>query len=95
MSLQGQFRDSFDDGELLNNPTWTYNSANFEVLNSRLHTTNSNGGAVQYGISSPVNASTFSHFYFDIEMGVNPSSANYVDVYLMADTFHSLWKYKR
>jgi len=92
MSLQGQFRDSFDDGELLNNPTWTYNSANFEVLNSRLHTTNSNGGAVQYGISSPVNASTFSHFYFDIEMGVNPSSANYVDVYLMADTFAEVAK---
>lgn len=92
LSIQGQFRDSFDDGELQNDPTWSYTSGNFEVLNGRLHTTNSNGGAVQYGISSPVNTATLSHFYFDIEMGVNPSSANYIDVYLMADTFVELAK---
>lgn len=92
LNIQGQFRDSFDDGELLNNPTWAYNTANFDVVGGRLHTTNNAGGSVQYGISAPTNTGAYSHFYFDIEMGVNPSSTNYIDVYLSADTLAELSK---
>ncbi|MCC7297599.1 MAG: lamin tail domain-containing protein [Bacteroidia bacterium] len=84
--IYAQFTDSFGDGELQNNPTWIYNTSDFEVLNGKLHTTNNVGGNVQFGISSKFDASMVNTFYWQIELGVNPSSANYVDFFLFADT---------
>lgn len=85
-SCFGQFRDSFDDGELDNNPTWLYSSADFEVASSRLHSINSVGGTVVYGISSYTNYLLPTLFRFDVELQANPSSANYIDIFIAADT---------
>jgi len=87
-----QFNDSFQDGSLKLNPTWMYNTSDFEIFNGRLHTTNNSGGSVTYGISSPWDFYGVEWFAFEFELQANPSSTNYMDVFIAADTTVGLAK---
>lgn len=82
-----QFRDSFDDGELLNNPRWFFNTDDFNVTAGQLKTENAAGGAVKYGISALCNPSSAEWFNYDFNFQFNPSSLNYCEFFLTADTF--------
>jgi gliding motility-associated-like protein len=84
--LQAQFTDSFSDGELDNNPKWIYNTSDFEVLSGRLKTLNSNGSAVKYGISTLANYDSAEIYVWEFQYGINPSSANYTEFWVNADT---------
>lgn len=86
LELQAQFTESFTDGELNNNPAWIYNSNDFEVFSGRLKTLNANGGSVKYGISSLYNAASDQRFEFTFQFQFNPSSQNYAEFYISADT---------
>src|SRR5687767_7296985 len=90
LPARSQFSDSFQDGSLSNNPSWIYKSSDFEILNGRLHSINSNGGAVQYGISSKWNWAGVEVFDFEFELQANPSSSNYIDFFLSADSLTEL-----
>ena len=85
--LSAQFSDSFSDGELNNNPKWIYSAGDFEVLSGRLKTLNANGGAVKYGISSLANYDSAEIYTWEFQYGINPSSANYTEFWIAADTF--------
>ena len=82
-----QLRDSFDDGELLNNPRWFYNAGDFDAAGGQLKTANANGGTVKYGISALCKPDSAVLFNYDFQFQFNPSSQNYVEFYLTADTF--------
>jgi hypothetical protein len=86
LPLQAQFTDSFSDGELDNNPKWIYNTGDFEVLSGKLKTLNANGGAVKYGISSLANYDSAEFYVWEFQYGINPSSANYAEFWVNADT---------
>jgi hypothetical protein len=86
LQLNAQFSDSFSDGELNNNPKWIYNAGDFEVLSGRLKTLNANGGAVKYGISSLANYDSAEIFSWEFQYGINPSSANYTEFWIAADS---------
>jgi hypothetical protein len=92
LPAKSQFNDSFQDGSLLTDPDWIFNSSDFEILNGRLHTTNSNGGVVQYGISSRWDLFGAEVFDFEFELLANPSSGNYIDLFVGADTIVELAK---
>lgn len=87
LSLHAQFSDSFNDGELNNNPKWIYNAGDFEISSGRLKTLNANGGAVKYGISSLANYDSAEIYIWEFQYGINPSSANYTEFWIAADTF--------
>ncbi len=82
----GQLTDSFSDGNLSLNPVWTYNTSDFEAIGGRLHNTNTNGGNIQYGISAKRNYPNPTLASIDIDLGINPSSANYIEYFISADT---------
>ena len=85
--LSAQFSDSFSDGELNNNPKWIYSAGDFEVLSGRLKTLNASGTAVKYGISSIANYDSAEIYTWEFQYGINPSSANYTEFWIAADTF--------
>jgi len=87
LNLNAQFSDSFSDGELNNNPKWIYNAGDFEVLSGRLKTLNASGSAVKYGISSLANYDSAEIYTWEFQYGINPSSANYTEFWIAADSF--------
>lgn len=86
LQLNAQFSDSFTDGDLNNNPKWIYNAGDFEVQSGRLKTLNANGGVVKYGISSQANYDSAEIYTWEFQYGINPSSANYTEFWVAADT---------
>ena len=86
LHLHAQFSDSFNDGDLNNNPVWIYNTGDFEIMSGRLKTMNANGGAVKYGISSRANLDSAEIYTWEFQYGINPSSANYTEFWIAADT---------
>lgn len=86
-AVHAQLRDSFTDGELLNNPRWFFNSGDFDVNGGQLKTANANGSAVKYALSALCKPDLAEWFNYDFQFQFNPSSLNYVEFYLTADTF--------
>jgi hypothetical protein len=92
LQAKTQFVEQFNDGELNNNPAWIYNSSDFEVLAGRLKTLNADGGSVKYGISALYNSAADERFEFTFQFQFNPSSQNYAEFYIAADTLSELTK---
>jgi hypothetical protein len=86
LSVQAQVADDFSDGDFTNNPTWTGETAKFEVLADELHLNDpapaSNNTASLATLAPTQGASTW-EFYARLDF--NPSSSNYLRVYLQAD----------
>lgn len=83
---QSQFVDAFSDGDFSANPAWAGNSADYIVnpalqLQSNNTVTNSN-----FYLSTPSTLATTAQWEFWCQISFNPSSANYIDVYLTAST---------
>lgn len=80
----GQFSDNFADGDLSSNPVWTGNTADWTVNNAlQLQSNNSLANSTFY-LSTASAMATTAQWVFYCQMAFNPSSANYVDVYLTA-----------
>jgi len=83
--LQAQISETFSDGDFLNNPAWGGDTAFFVI--------DGNGWLKTAGpaASSTLSLSTWSslmdsaHWSLDIELGFNPSSSNFVRLYLSSD----------
>jgi hypothetical protein len=85
VSVKAQFSDNFSDGDFSNSPTWTGITANFEVnpanqlhLNAPAQTDTSYLVTASQAINNAV-------WEFYVEMGFNPSSSNYADVFLVSN----------
>jgi hypothetical protein len=79
-----QFSDNFSDGDFTNNPTWMPdNPGNWVVENGQLKSNSTTPGSTFY-ISTPSASSSSTQWEFTIRLLFNTSSANYVDVFLIA-----------
>lgn len=80
----GQFSDNFADGDLTSNPVWTGNTADWTVNNALQLQSNNNLTNSTFYVSTASAMATTAQWVFYCQMAFNPSSANYVDVYLTA-----------
>ena len=83
--VRAQLTESFADGDFTQNPTWTGDVSGFQVTAQQLQ---SNGPAVTgtaLELATPAPASTGTTWEFWANLKFATSSANYADVWLMAD----------
>jgi hypothetical protein len=79
-----QLTDNFDDGDFTTNPIWVTNSDDW-IVNSSLQLESNNVIAGNTFYASTTNTlATSAQWEFYTKIDFNPSSANYVDVYLVA-----------
>jgi gliding motility-associated-like protein len=83
--LYGQLTDDFSDGDFLNDPSWYGHTEKFvtnDALELQLYDTSFNSPA---WLSLPCNIAENAFWSFDIRMPFNPSSSNYIDIYLISN----------
>ena len=79
-----QFTDNFSDGDFTNNPTWIGGTTDWIVNTSfQLQSNNSVVNSTYY-LSTASTKATTAQWEFFCQLNFNPSSANYIDVYLIA-----------
>jgi Lamin Tail Domain/CHU_C Type IX secretion signal domain len=79
-----QLSENFDDGDFAANPAWSGGTSDF-IVNSSLQLQSNNTVAnSNYFLSTPNSLATSAQWEMYIQLDFNPSSANYVDVYLTA-----------
>jgi hypothetical protein len=86
MSLftKAQLSENFNDGDFTNNPAWSGGTSDF-VVNSSLQLQSNNTVAnSNYFLSTPNSLATSAQWEMYIQIAFNPSSANYIDIYLTA-----------
>ncbi len=83
ISAQAQFTEDFSDGDLTNNPTWSSDTIKFQVVNGQLQ---SNSTVINntFYLSTPSMQSLNAQWEIYVKLDFSTSSANYVDIYLMA-----------
>ena len=84
LPVRAQFTDNFLDGNFTNSPTWAGNTADW-IVNASLQLQSNNtvvNGAFYLSTASILATTAQWEFYCQITF--NPSSANYIDVYLTA-----------
>lgn len=82
----GQLSDDFDDGDYTANVSWTASPADWTVnALLQLQSNNVTANSVFY-LSTPNTLATATVWEFYVKTGFNPSSANYIDVYLTASS---------
>jgi len=79
-----QFTDNFNDGDFTTNPAWSGNTPDWMINPSlQLQSNNTTANAAFY-LSTANSLATTAQWEFWCQLAFNPSSANYVDVYLTA-----------
>lgn len=78
--------EDFTDGNLNDNPNWVFSGSDFIVNSGRLQSNNVSASAITYSVSTVHNSSLNQEFRFDFELQFNPSSQNYVDFFITADS---------
>jgi hypothetical protein len=88
IQLLAQLTDGFSDNNFTGSPTWTGDDSVFTVVdvsgNNRLRSNKLLSNSTFY-LSTPSLTSTEGQWEFFTNLQFNTSSANYVDIYLMAD----------
>ncbi|MFI5133370.1 MAG: lamin tail domain-containing protein [Chitinophagales bacterium] len=79
-----QFTDNFNDGDFTANPAWVGNTSDWIVnASSQLQSNNTTVNGAFY-LSTASTLATTAQWEFYCQITFNPSSANYIDVYLTA-----------
>ena len=79
-----QLNDNFSDGDFTNNPTWVGNTSSFEIVSDSLHSNGPQASSTIY-LSTANTLIDSAEWNFLIHLDFNPSSTNYVKVYLVSD----------
>ena len=79
-----QFSDNFTDGDITNNPSWAGNTADWTVNPSFLLQSNNTVANGSFYLSTASTIATTAQWEFYCQITFNPSSANFIDVYLTA-----------
>jgi hypothetical protein len=79
-----QFSDNFNDGDFTNNPAWTGNTTDWIVNPSFQLQSNNTVANSNFYLSTANTLATTAQWEFWCQLAFNPSSANFVDVYLTA-----------
>ena len=77
-----QLTENFNDGDFTNNPVWSGNTSDFIVNSSLQLQSNNTVVNSNYFLSTPNTLATTAQWEMYIQIAFNPSSANYIDVYL-------------
>lgn len=80
----GQFTDNFNDGDFTNNPTWVGGTSDFVVSPSFQLQSNNTVASSTFYLSTANALATSAQWDFYCQIQFNPSSANYIDVFLTA-----------
>jgi len=84
-----QLTDDFSDGDFSSNPAWTGNTSSWTVNTAlRLQSNNTTANS-SFWLSTPSKLATSAQWELYVQLAFNTSSANYVDIYLAADTEHA------
>ena len=79
---QAQLTENFNDGELADNPTWSGNISDF-IINANFQLqSNCSVANSSFYISTPMTRATDAEWNFWVQLAFNPSSNNYMDIYL-------------
>lgn len=84
INSNAQFTENFDDGDFTNNPSWSGNTPDFIVNASSQLQSNNTVANSNYFLSTPNTLANIAQWEMYIQLNFNPSSANYIDVYLIA-----------
>ena len=88
LSANGQFTENFTDGDFSTSPTWQGDDSVFTIVNvagnNKLRSNKSIPSTTFY-LSTASTVATNCQWEFWTNLEFNTSSANYVDIYLMAD----------
>lgn len=84
-SAQAQLVEDFDDGDLANPIIWLFAPSAWQTNAGRLQSASHDTNGVFY-ISTPVAVQAGQQWQLAVELDFNPSSFNYVDIYLQADS---------
>jgi hypothetical protein len=79
-----QFSDNFSDGDFTVNPAWTGNTADWAVNPSLQLQSNNTVASSTFYLSTANALATLAQWEFYCQITFNPSSANFIDVYLTA-----------
>ena len=81
---KAQFTENFSDGDFTNNPTWGGGTADW-IVNPffQLQSNNTVANSTYY-LSTPSTLATTAQWDFFCRESFNPSSANYIDIFLIA-----------
>ncbi len=84
LPLRAQVVDNFNDGNFSSNPPWTGSTASWTVNTAlRLQSNNTVANSSFY-LATPSKLATGAQWELYVQLAFNPSSANYVDIYLAA-----------
>jgi len=81
---RAQFTDDFSDGNFTSNPAWVGGTADWTVNPSFELQSNNLVANSTYYLSTPSTQATAAKWEFFCKLSFNPSSANYMDVFLTA-----------
>ena len=81
-----QLTENFNDGDFTNNPTWSGNTSDFIVNTSSQLQSNNTVANSSYFLTTPNTLANIVEWQMYIQLSFNPSSANYVDIYLIASS---------
>ncbi len=84
ISSIAQLTENFDDGDFANNPLWSGNTSDFIVNASSQLQSNNTVASSNYFLSTPNTLANIAEWEVYIQINFNPSSANYIDVYLIS-----------
>lgn len=79
-----QFTDNFNDGDFTANPAWVGNTADWAINSSLQLQSNNTVANSTFYLSTASTLATTVQWEFYTQITFNPSSANYIDVYLTA-----------
>lgn len=79
-----QFTDNFADGDFTSNPAWAGNTADWVVNPSLQLQSNNTVANSTFYLSTASTMATTAQWEFYTQITFNPSSANYIDVYVTA-----------
>ncbi len=80
-----QVSDSFSDGNLTNNPTWTPDQVSNWIISNNQLNSNSAVASSSFFITTPSAKALNGQWEFWVNLQFNTSSTNFVDVYLISE----------
>jgi len=85
-NFTAQLIDDFSDGDFTTNPTWLGHTAKFQVNNGMLQSNGSSSSADTLVLATPSSLIDSVEWRFFMRLDFNPTSSNYVKIYLVSDS---------
>ena len=85
-NFTAQLIDDFSDGDFTTNPTWIGHTAKFQINNGMLQSNGSSSSADTLVLATASSLIDSVEWRFFMRLDFNPTSSNYVKIYLISDS---------